>query len=188
MSTLPHQIITAVSKSLVGRIEDTQLRLRTQLCRRYDTIESLCENLEAYGERYLAAEVRESARKIAEVRLEIAALQIKEHLVETNDGTFGAEEAGRKIGTADPKFATRRVYKTASGARRETGPSANEAPGYTRHFRTEITEAKASLRDAQKHAVLTQSDYAPGTDAAVPAAGRPASAAPGHPPRSRRSL
>jgi hypothetical protein len=47
--------------------------------------------------------------------------------VDTNDGTFGPEEAARLIGTGDPKFAVWRVLRTANGRERIDNPDAREA-------------------------------------------------------------
>jgi len=86
-------------------------------------------------------------------------LRVEVH-VETNQGTYGATEAGRKVGTSDPAFANREVYETVAGTRRETGPSEERAPGRMRrvnagqmsrlradlkHLRTRLREIKGAL-------------------------------------------
>lgn len=75
---------------------------------------------------------------------EIEVLRRMEFVVETNSGTFGNAEACRKVGTADPGFATRLVYESVGGERRATGPSQDNAPGYTRYVNA------AALASARK--------------------------------------
>jgi len=97
-----------------------------------ETPKSLACRLTDYGYRDLARKVLESAETIASVQREISQLAQVKYVVETNEGTYGPEEAARKVGTGDPMFATRRVYETVAGQRTETGPDAEDAPGYTR--------------------------------------------------------
>ena len=63
------------------------------------------------------------------IQAEINSLLRVEHLVETNEGTYSAIEARRKVGVGDPEFATRKVYETVGGSRRSTGPDEDGAPG-----------------------------------------------------------
>jgi hypothetical protein len=63
---------------------------------------------------------------------EIAMLAKVEYLVETNEGTFGG---------ADPAYATRRVYETVAGTRRETGPSESNFEGYMRSLNRDALAA-----------------------------------------------
>lgn len=69
-----------------------------------------------------------------ERREEIALLRDAEYHTQTNSGTYGAQEAFRKVGTGDPHFADRDVYETVGGRVRSTGPAADRAPGYTRYL------------------------------------------------------
>jgi hypothetical protein len=73
-----------------------------------------------------AEEKREGA--VAELEAEAEALASVEYLVETNQGTYGAGEARRKVGVAEPHFADRDVYETVGGARREMGCDADRMP------------------------------------------------------------
>jgi hypothetical protein len=79
--------------------------------------------------------------------------------VETNQGTYGANEACRKVGTGDPAFANREVYETVGGTRRETGPDANDAPGRMRKIgydalrslRAELKKLRSEAEKAAKN-------------------------------------
>lgn len=92
------------------------------------------------------------------IQAEINALLRVEHMIETNDGTYGASEACRKVGSGDPAFATRRVYETVGGSRRSTGPDEADAPGYMRKINAEdmkadrkrLADLRAALRSATK--------------------------------------
>ncbi len=68
---------------------------------------------------------------------EIEELKAVEVHVATNSGTFGATEACRKCGSGDPRIATRNVYETVGGTRRETGPDEDSAPGRMRKLNGE---------------------------------------------------
>lgn len=78
--------------------------------------------------------------------------------VETNQGTYGAQEACRKVGSGDTRFANREVYETVGGVRRETGPSEDRAPGYMRRinadqmrdYRAQLAAWRRALSDARK--------------------------------------
>lgn len=80
-------------------------------------------------------------RTTASIQAEIDTLRSVEYLVGTNSGTFGATEACRKCGTGDPRFATRNIYETVGGSRRETGPDETDAPGYMRRINAESLSA-----------------------------------------------
>lgn len=74
---------------------------------------------------------------------ELAAMEV---LVETNDGTYGAAEACRKVGCGDPAFAAYKVYvRVGDGRRRVVGCDPNKAPGYARHFRASLAEKQKAL-------------------------------------------
>lgn len=73
-----------------------------------------------------------------EIQSEIDALLKIEVHVQTNQGTYGATEACRKVGCGDPMFANREVYETVGRTRRETGPDADDAPGYMRPIGREL--------------------------------------------------
>lgn len=85
---------------------------------------------------------------------EIEAVQKIEHHVETNEGTYGAVEACRKVGSGDPAFANRQVYETVAGERRATGPDEEDAPGRMRQLnrdslaadRRRVADLRAELR------------------------------------------
>jgi hypothetical protein len=68
------------------------------------------------------------------IRAEIATLAETRFLTATNEGTFGADEACRKVGSGDPAFATRRVYLTPAGQEHVTGPDEGRAPGRMRRM------------------------------------------------------
>lgn len=88
---------------------------------------------------------------IESLREEIRDLERVEHMIETNSGTFGAQEACRKVGTGDPMFATRNVYETVAGVRRETGPDADDAPGYMRSInRAALSDGRKLLADLRR--------------------------------------
>ena len=72
---------------------------------------------------------------------EAEALALVEYCVQTNEGTYGATEAGSKVGTGDPRFANRKVYETVGGTRRETGPDEQRAPGRMRSINRDALSA-----------------------------------------------
>jgi len=80
----------------------------------------------------------------ARIDSEIRRIEAVEVHVATNDGTYGAVEAGRCCGSGDPRFATRDMYETVAGATRETGPTAARMPGRLRWIGSE------QLRDLRK--------------------------------------
>lgn len=80
--------------------------------------------------RRLAIIGEERDRLLAEIR----ELESREYLVATNQGTYSAQEACRKVGTGDPAFADRNVYETVGGKKRTTGPDHDDAPGRMREF------------------------------------------------------
>ncbi len=92
-----------------------------------------------------------------EIQSEIETLSRVEHLVETNQGTYGSREAASKVGTGDPAFAERNVYETVGGSRRATGPSEDLSPGLRRRInsgvmsrdRERLAALKAALRSAK---------------------------------------
>jgi len=87
----------------------------------------------------------------ANIRDEIKALESVEYLVETNQGTYGAQESCRKVGTGDPASADRNVYETVGGRRRETGPGEDRAPGYMRQInRDSLSADRKRLADLHK--------------------------------------
>ena len=95
---------------------------------------------------------------VAECEDRIAALLRIEVHTETNQGTYGASEACRKVGCGDPQFANREVYETVGGKRRETGPDEDDAPGRMRkigyerlaELRAELTAWQAALKQARR--------------------------------------
>lgn len=91
---------------------------------------------------YIDAEI---SRLDAEERQAVARLAEVEYLIETNQGTYSAAEAGQKVGCGETHFADRNVYETVGGVRRETGPSEADAPGRMIRLKKNC-EALASLR------------------------------------------
>ena len=75
-----------------------------------------------------------SLLQIHALQQKINQLENKRYLVESNEGTWGATEAVRKVGTADPAFANSRLYITLRGHKRREGCARRNAPGYWRHF------------------------------------------------------
>ena len=87
----------------------------------------------------------------------IQALAAKEHLIETNSGTYGPEEARRKVGSSVPEVAERNVYETVGGRQREEGPGATSAPGRMRRLdRTALDEDREKLKALRKAFELTE--------------------------------
>lgn len=79
---------------------------------------------------------------------EIEKLLNTEVLVESNEGTFGAEECCRKVGCGNPAFGNRRVYKTLSGRGRVTGPALKDAPGRMRRMgQDELERLREQVKD-----------------------------------------
>lgn len=70
-------------------------------------------------------------------RRAIAALERVEYMTATNQGTYGAVEACRKVGCGDPAFANRNEYETVGGSKRSEGPDLDDAPGYMRQMNRE---------------------------------------------------
>ncbi len=73
--------------------------------------------------------------------LEIEALRCVEYLTETNEGTFGAHDCRRAVGSGDPAFGTYRVYESVSGTVRHTGCGKDRAPGYARRLNRDALAA-----------------------------------------------
>jgi hypothetical protein len=63
-------------------------------------------------------------------------------LAETNQGTYGAAEAARKVGTGDPAHADYRVYESLDGTRRVAGCDPARAPGRARRLRADSAVAR----------------------------------------------
>ena len=55
-------------------------------------------------------------------------------LIETNAGTFSADECCRAVGSGDPAHGNYRIYETLAGNRRIVGCDPKDAPGYARRF------------------------------------------------------
>jgi hypothetical protein len=72
----------------------------------------------------------------------IALLTRLEVEVETNAGTYSAQDAVRAIGTADPAFADYHVYESVGGARRVVGCDPAIAPGRARRINARELAAK----------------------------------------------
>lgn len=92
-----------------------------------------------------------SHKTASEIRAEIKTVEAIEVHVETNQGTYGAGEACRKVGCGDPAFANREVYETVGGTRRETGPDEARAPGYMRQIgREELSDLRKRLAELRR--------------------------------------
>lgn len=84
-----------------------------------------------------------------------------EVLIETNEGTFGAEECCRVTGTGDSKFGNYSVYEQVGGGRRVEGCDPANAPGYPRKMNTDelkdqqkiLKALRAELKEAAKQAL-----------------------------------
>ena len=85
-------------------------------------------------------------QQITSLDEQIAALEADEYMIETNQGTYGAAEARRKVGCGDPHFANRDVYETVGGTRRERGPDEADAPGRMRKFANNVAELKGKRK------------------------------------------
>lgn len=79
-------------------------------------------------------------------------------LIETNEGTFSADECCRAVGSGDPVHGNYRIYETLAGNRRIEGCDPKDAPGYARRFkhqsaaqrRAEVKRLTALLAKADK--------------------------------------
>jgi hypothetical protein len=70
---------------------------------------------------YMTQIVARIENRIAELRADV--------MIETNEGTFSAQEALKKVGTGDPKFANYRIMESLDGGRRTIGCDPSKAPG-----------------------------------------------------------
>lgn len=71
-----------------------------------------------------------------------------EVLVRSNEGTFGAAECCRKVGTGDPRFGTRKVYETPGGRKRVVGVDEDRIPGRLLNMgQREMKELKERLKE-----------------------------------------
>lgn len=84
-----------------------------------------------------------------DLQKEIAALAAREIAVETNEGTYGASEACRAIGTGDPKFADYTIWeRVGDGKRRVQGCDPQRAPGRARKLGLDdMAESRRRLAD-----------------------------------------
>ena len=85
--------------------------------------------------------------KTNELKTRIDELAEMEILVETNAGTYGADEAHRAIGVGDPQFADYRIFERVGDGQRTTyGCEPTRAPGRARKIgRAEINDRRAEL-------------------------------------------
>jgi hypothetical protein len=98
-----------------------------------------------------------TTRTKAEIQKEIANLEKIEVHVATNQGTYGGNDAARKIGSGRPAHANREVYETVAGRVRTTGPGEDAAPGRMRQingrqltdYRRQVAALRAELRQAR---------------------------------------
>lgn len=85
---------------------------------------------------------------------QIKTLSEERVLVATNAGTFGATEAARKVGSGDPRHATRNVYEMVGGGIVAEGPEESDAPGRMRRIGDAALAAKrATLAKLQSERV-----------------------------------
>lgn len=100
-------------------------------------------------------------KTIAQLEAEIARLSAEKICIETNEGTFGAEECGRAVGTGDPAYGTYRVMVLVAPTADDhpawrrgpvhVGPPKNVAPGYARRLNTELlAERRQHLADLRR--------------------------------------
>lgn len=95
--------------------------------------------LDAHDAAKAAAEKRKNERD---------ALWNEEFIVETNSGTFSAQDAVRTVGTGDPQHAEYRIYeRVGDGRQRREGRDPHRAPGYARRFSRELTAARHRLKE-----------------------------------------
>lgn len=86
-----------------------------------------------------------TTKEIEALEIEANELAAMECLVETNSGTFGATEACRKTGSGDA--GEYKIFaRVGDGKRRVVGYDPANAPGYARHFGTDLSDKQAKLR------------------------------------------
>src|SRR5690606_8333340 len=91
-----------------------------------------------------------------------------EVLVSTNQGTYGLQEAARKVGAGDPRVADRNVYETVGGRVRTTGPDEADAPGRMRHVgRSELRDLREQLQALREEIAELEQAEEPWTDQAA---------------------
>ncbi len=82
-----------------------------------------------------------------EIKSLIETLSGIEVVVEHNDGTFGATECQRAVGTGDPKYGLYTIYeRVGDGKRRVEGCDPAKAPGYSRGTRADLNAKRAELK------------------------------------------
>lgn len=89
-----------------------------------------------------------------DLQKEIAALAATEIAVETNEGTYGAAEACRAIGTGDPRHANYTIWeRVGDGKRRVQGCDPQRAPGRARRIGfTDLAESRKRLAALRRQA------------------------------------
>jgi hypothetical protein len=93
----------------------------------------------------------------AQLQAEIDTLLRIDVHVRTNQGTYGASEAARKVGSGDPRFANREEYETVAGSKRASGPDEDDAPGRMRdigsrtliEYRAKVAALRQQMRAAK---------------------------------------
>lgn len=86
-----------------------------------------------------------------QIQAEINALEQVEHVIETNEGTYGLGDCQRAGVSGDPKFSTRNVYETVGGVRRESGPTIERTPGRMRRINCEtMADDRKRLADLRR--------------------------------------
>jgi hypothetical protein len=89
--------------------------------------------------------------KIASLEEAAAWLAKMEESVETNEGTYGAVEARRAVGTGDPVFANYTIWeRVGDGTTRVQGCDPDRAPGRGRKYREAINAKRAELKSLRE--------------------------------------
>ena len=82
---------------------------------------------------------------------EMTTLMATEIMVETNEGTYGPQEARMATGSGEPKHNDYRVYERVGGGRRTEGCDPNIAPGRGRSInRDDLAAKRARLAELRR--------------------------------------
>jgi len=83
-----------------------------------------------------------------ELEQQAAELAASTIMVETNDGTFGAQEAIAKTRVGEPRYNVYRIFaRVGDGHLSHEGPSPDKAPGYPRRYNgEELARRRSELK------------------------------------------